>query len=423
MNKKILFIAYFYPPLAGSGVYRPLKMVEYLINHGYCVDVLTIENINYHTIDKELLLQSKANHIHRAKSYDPLAILSKFKKKSPSNAKPLVLNEQNKRLINSFFPIDNKIGWLYPAYKKANELFKNNSYDLCFATIGPYTSALLASKIAQKHAIPYIVDYRDHWTLNSYKFDYNPLNRVLSKYYEKKIAKKAALISCIGDVMKHELCKTFIQNEEDKCFVCYNGYDEREFERINEEPESKKRIIRYLGTFNGNRTVKYFSTALFELIEEGYCFNNLCFEFYGNFDSETAQYLSISKEDSLIKILPQIPHQESINKICSAEVLLLFISSEDGQGVLTGKIFEYIRSKKMILPMIRQDGEANAILKKLGYQKSCSMEDIDTIKSYIKQINEKTFNNYPSKDIDISFYSRENQCNQLIREIDKLFLK
>ena len=32
MSKRVLFIAYYYPPLAGSGVYRPLKLVEYMRN-------------------------------------------------------------------------------------------------------------------------------------------------------------------------------------------------------------------------------------------------------------------------------------------------------------------------------------------------------------------------------------------------------
>lgn len=125
MSKRVLFIAYYYPPLAGSGVYRPLKLVEYMREFGYYVDVLTVDELDYHTNDSALLQQSQANNIYRANSYDPLAIMKKIRKKNVQLSEPIVFSERKKRIINSFFPIDNKIGWLYPALKKANELFKS----------------------------------------------------------------------------------------------------------------------------------------------------------------------------------------------------------------------------------------------------------------------------------------------------------
>ncbi|MDX9977292.1 MAG: hypothetical protein RBS16_04580 [Candidatus Cloacimonadales bacterium] len=418
MSKRVLFIAYYYPPLAGSGVYRPLKLVEYMREFGYYVDVLTVDELDYHTNDSALLQQSQANNIYRANSYDPLAIMKKIRKKNVQLSEPIVFSERKKRIINSFFPIDNKIGWLYPALKKSNELFKIHTYDMCFATIGPFTSALLASKIAQKHKIPYVIDYRDHWTLNTYKFDYNPLNKVMSKCLETKILKKSMLVSCVGKEMRTELVFEFLQNTPDKVIVCYNGYDEKEFKIANYMKVDNKIIIRYMGTFNANRTVKYFATALQELIKENYDISSLQFEFYGNFDSQTVISLQTGSLQKYVQIYSQIPHVDSISKICSADVLLLFISSEDGKGVLTGKLFEYIRSGKMILPMIRQDGEAKDILNNLGYHKSCSMEDIQSIKKYIKEINEARFDNLPKNNANIAIFTRESQCLQLINEID-----
>ena len=236
-------------------------------------------------------------------------------------------------------------------------------------------------KNSSKHKIPYVIDYRDHWTLNTYKFDYNPLNKVMSKCLETKILKKSMLVSCVGKEMRTELVFEFLQNTPDKVIVCYNGYDEKEFKIANYMKVDNKIIIRYMGTFNANRTVKYFATALQELIKENYDISSLQFEFYGNFDSQTVISLQTGSLQKYVQIYSQIPHVDSISKICSADVLLLFISSEDGKGVLTGKLFEYIRSGKMILPMIRQDGEAKDILNNLGYHKSCSMEDIQSIKS------------------------------------------
>ena len=68
--------------------------------------------------------------------------------------------------------------------------------------------------------------------------------------------------------------------------------------------------------------------------------------------------------------------------------------------------------------MIRQDGEAKDILNNLGYHKSCSMEDIQSIKKYIKEINEARFDNLPKNNANIAIFTRESQCLQLINEID-----
>ncbi len=417
MSIKILFIAYYYPPLAGSGVFRPMKMIRYMREEGYDVDVLTVDSISYHTKEETLLRESKANHIFRARSYDPLALINRFRKKKNTEKKPLIINEKKKKLINSFFPIDNKIGWYLPAVCKADELFKSAKYDLVFATIGPYTSALIALKISKKYHIPLIIDYRDHWSLNTYQFDYNPFNKLLAKHYEKAVLKQASLVSTIGIVMKDELTQHFMKNSKDKCIVAYNGFEESDFTYTEPVKSKEVKYVRYLGTFNANRTVKYFCQVLSELKEENYLFQNIIFEFYGTFDQETFSYLSQSIFQNIVRIKPQISHQKSIEMICSADVLLLFISSDDGPGVLTGKIFEYIRSGNMIFPMIRQDGEARALLEELGIDKSCAMEDITMIKNYLKEINENRFDNKVTQREKITAYSREKQCKKVIEMI------
>jgi len=451
MKKRILFIAYYYPPLAGSGVFRPLKMIQYLREANYDVDVLTVENIDYHTTDESLLSESMANHIYRAKSYDPLALLAYFKsifitlkkhvkslffnvievkdcirkvkgknKETNDNFRMGVVSNNKKRIINSFFPIDNKIGWLIPALNKADELFKQSKYDLVFTTIGPYTSALIGYRISNKYNIPLIIDYRDHWTLNTYQFDYNPFNKLLGSYFEKKILNHASLVSVIGNIMNKELCEKFLDNHSDKCITAYNGFEEKDFSSQSNDNNSKITTIRYLGSFNANRTVRYFIKALLELKESSYPFKDIIFEFYGNNDSQTKQLLNQPALRDLVVTKPLITHKESIEKICTADVLLLFISSEDGKGVLTGKLFEYIRSKNMILPMIKQNGEAKEILEKLGYHKYCAMEDVASIKHFIKEINEKTFNNTITLYNEIPYLSRENQCKKVIDRITEL---
>ena len=43
-SRRILLIAYYFPPLAGSGVFRPLRLARYLPRHGWDTTVVTVES-------------------------------------------------------------------------------------------------------------------------------------------------------------------------------------------------------------------------------------------------------------------------------------------------------------------------------------------------------------------------------------------
>ncbi|MBE0585718.1 MAG: glycosyl transferase family 1, partial [Desulfofustis sp.] len=53
--KKVLVIAYYFPPLGGSGVQRVLKFVKYLPQFGWQPTVLTIGPTAYYAHDESLL--------------------------------------------------------------------------------------------------------------------------------------------------------------------------------------------------------------------------------------------------------------------------------------------------------------------------------------------------------------------------------
>ena len=55
MNKNILYIAYYFPPLAGSGVQRTLKFIKYLPNYNKTPIVVTVEEGHNYAHDKELI--------------------------------------------------------------------------------------------------------------------------------------------------------------------------------------------------------------------------------------------------------------------------------------------------------------------------------------------------------------------------------
>ena len=82
MNRSILVISYYFPPLGMAGVQRPLGLAKYLHRLGWKVYVLTVKPVSYWETDFTLLEDfPKEIPIFRAGSLDPARISYFFGRK------------------------------------------------------------------------------------------------------------------------------------------------------------------------------------------------------------------------------------------------------------------------------------------------------------------------------------------------------
>ena len=415
MSKRILFIAYFYPPLGGPGVQRPIKTIKYLKQYGYEVDVLTVKDILFHSYDYELLHESKADNIYRTVSLDPMSILKSVKTKKKTKEKIYFKTpEKLKKIIRGIFPIDNKIGWIPFAYDKALSLIKTNKYDCIIATIGPLTSGIIAYRLHKKTKLPYYIDYRDHMTTHVYpQYIFNFLKKH-AEQYERKMQSHAKGIFVVGNLMKDRMIRHFGDFLNDKIKVVYNGYDEDDFlEPI--QKDSSILYIRFVGNIYGNQNLDYFLNAVRIMKMNNDLPDNVRFEFIGNYYLETYNLLTAADLKPYINVVSQQTHKEAVRLTRSANMLLLFLATKDQDDIIPGKLFEYIGSNNPILAMVSESGEVADILRGLGHRYICNMESVDQIIKYIQDFllcstSQKT-------NIDRQ-YSRENQTRIMIDRIE-----
>ncbi|MFA5498519.1 MAG: glycosyltransferase family 4 protein [Candidatus Cloacimonadia bacterium] len=426
---RILLIAYYYPPLGGPASLRLSKTAHYLSKLGWNVDVLTVKNILYHSIDEGLVKREKGIRIFRTNSLEVLTLLyyvqrltkllpnKEIKKQSHQTSNLYFkfsgkLRDFGKKL---FFP-DEKIGWLPYAYKRGAKLLQNNRYDLILASSGPYTSALIAHKLSKAYNVPYVIDYRDHWSLNPYETQ-TGLHHRLSKQMEREILKDSAKITTIGQTMKDELIEAYPFLNPNKIGVIYNGYDETDFSLPDKENSDRTTVtFSYLGNLYGQRSPKYFLRALKELNDSKRLPSNIRVKFIGNYHIDTLRQLQDESLGSIVEIVPQVPHKEAIRIMLDSDVLLLFIPTKDGKGVLTSKVFEYLRSGKPTLAMIPQNSELHQIIEEIEECYTVKMEDLEGIREGILTLYDRVLNKpelaylYNEK---IAKYSRERQTEKL----------
>ena len=423
--KKILFFAYFFPPLGGPGVQRACKIVRYLKEKRWLINVISVKDIVYHSYDEEMVWECKARNVYRTSSFNLLSLIKKYHKNDINRGSKLYFKtpEKIKKIIRNSFPIDDKIGWLPFAYFQALQVSRKNKFDSVMATIGPYTSGIVGYLISKKLKIPLVIDYRDHWTLHPYLRFPTYIHKELAEFWEWKILQEAKLVTTVSKTMKKELLLKYDNNLKDKIHVIYNGWDENDFKHINVVEKRNKVSFHYVGNFYGNQSPKYFVKALEELYKENSLPENVEIVFLGNYYIETIKILQKSNINYLIKTVPQVSHSKALEYMINSDVLLLFISSYRGKGVLTGKVFEYIRTKKEILAMIPPEGECAEILKSHNHKYICSMEDIKGIKK-----NFVTLNNYirsgeiQKRKINNKF-SRKHQTFKFEKILSKMLIR
>ncbi len=419
---RLLLFSYFYPPLGGPGVQRPCKMVYYFRENGWDVDVISVKDILFHSHDRGMLRKCLENSVHRVRSWDLMSFMHWLKRKPNLKEEKIYFQtpEKYKRIIRKLFPIDDKIGWLPFAYKQGVKLCSKTRYDAVMATIGPYTSAVVAYLVSKRRDIPLVIDYRDAWTLHPYMSFLSIFHKKFAQSWERKILKWSDAISVNSKRLKDNLSAEFGDNLKRKIHVMYNAWDERDFPAILPKKAKKSAIeFFYMGGFYGLQSPRYFISALDELHSENSLPDNVRVTFVGNYFYEVTQLLKNCRAREIINILPQLSHKKVIEKMLSADVMILFVASYKGNGVIPGKLFEYLRSRKEILAMVPQDGETTEILKYYGHTIICPMEDIAHIKTnFIKLCNEIFTGQKNMYKID-QVYSREYQTEKFITFLQK----
>lgn len=379
----ILYISYFYPPLGGPASFRNTKVVKYLAREGALIDVLSVADIEYLTTDEALSTECGHRKLIHCKSYDLMALGKKLHKSGAIDSRKLYLqtSERIKRLVRATLPIDDKIGWLPGLFVAAKKAISEEVYDLIYVSCGPFSSAIAAYMLSKEYQIPFVIDYRDYWSLlDDYLIYLTPLHRKFAAYWERKILKDARLVIGATQGIVDDLAKNFGSEIASKSFVLYNGWDEEDFIQpfLGGSTEIE---LAYFGAMYARRSLKHLYRAILEIREMGCLPQNLRIRLYGNFFIEARQEIAESGIEDIIEVVPQLGHREAIQKMGSASLLLLLINSNSPFGTLTSKVFEYLRCEKPILAMIPRNNEAARLIRSCGHDLICAMESTSSIKA------------------------------------------
>jgi glycosyltransferase involved in cell wall biosynthesis len=253
------------------------------------------------------------------------------------------------------------------AVRQGEKIIKKENIDILYATAPIFTSFLIGSLLKKKTGKPLVVDYRDPWTQNVFIKYPTELHRKIEEKMETLVLATVDHVIVTAEPMKHRLVEKY-PFVEGKVDTITNGFDSEDFKHLTAKRDKEKFVITYTGSLYGLRTGKQFLTALKELIEEKpELQTKIQVLFAGISGRKVAFLIEEMGLKNVVKLLGYKSHQETLQLMTNADVLLLIMSSDEvrdtkiGPLAIPGKIFEYLGAKRPILA-IAPSGKAADII-------------------------------------------------------------
>ena len=168
--RRVLVVAYVFPPAGGAGVQRVTKFVKYLPEFGWDCSVLTVANPSVPVFDETLANEIPESTVMRlAKTLEPGYALKNAVSAGSDGSNGATQTGGFRKLLkstiravgNAVLQPDSQILWYPGAVKEGMQLLSELKHDAIFATAPPFSSFVTAAALSRRSGLPLIVDYRD----------------------------------------------------------------------------------------------------------------------------------------------------------------------------------------------------------------------------------------------------------------------
>jgi glycosyltransferase involved in cell wall biosynthesis len=394
--REVLFLSYFLPPLGGGAVLRAVKFVKYLPAFGWRPLVVAAAG-GYHVRDASLEAEIPPQVVRRTvaapggagSAGSPSGFLARARRR---------LSREARRLL--CFP-DIYTWFARPAYEEARRLLAAHEVEVIFSTAPPYTSHLLASRLAAETGLPLVLDYRDAWTDNPLDTYPTPLHRWRTPRAEARVLSRAAAVTAVTAGMAEQ----YRRRVPAGCPVIFlpNGYDEADF-ASPAPPAAGPFVVAYSGQlYAGRRPGTFFEAAARFAKRRNLGPEDFLVRLVGpigpgvarraaaaGLPVEVAGLVEHGEAAGLpVEVAGLVEHGEAVRAMRRADVNLLLIGSRPGaEATLTGKIFEYLRAGRPILALVPLEGEAAALVREFGAGVVAPPDDVDAAESALEELYE-----------------------------------
>ncbi len=379
---KVLFLAFEFPPSAAGGVFRAAKLAKYLARSGHEVDVVTVRVEDYdewssHGTDETLLRDlPETVRVHRIPTGFPAWYWRMRRSKLGARAVDFAHWGDPVSLF-----------WWPRLRELLDRIVPERKPDVLLATAPPFGVAVLARRVARRYRLPWVMDWRDPWTLWRMVPFPSYAHYLYTRAAEGACLREANVSVCTSHVTREDWLGEFRDADEGRLVTIYNGWDAEDLASVTPEPPPPgTRRIAYVGSFYYDpaawdammrplwrraphrwihyrkrredwryrspyyflRGLRRFADLRPELLER------LDVVFAGSIPDWLPAMLEETETSGLVTLRGRVPHREAIALQAGADALLLTSAKIDGRPdySIAGKTFEYLGLGRQVLAVV-----------------------------------------------------------------------
>lgn len=394
MSKNVLIITRYFPPGGGIGAFRAANFVKYLPDYGWSPYVVSLPQERQHQLlpdDIDKTQYSSIAEIPEKRFYVDILV--------PSLNKSL----GDLRRIPSFL-------------RRLPQIINENNIDLVFHTAPPFYSLPAVSFLTTELSVPYVIDLRDPWYINTDIFNStksvsNMPWSYLNKMMEKTTVDNADKITTATNEMKNQYRKEY-PSQQNKFEFIPNGYSPDDYEiEYNKLPRKGDLEIVYPGKFRDN--MSGFLEAHHEVTKN----SDINIIHFGNKNNDlTKKFYNQANSKGLLKFVDSRGYaefNEVVEGIRNSDIGLVVTRKNDPTHV-PQKTFDYIACDIPILALGPEDSELDRLVKPFEFAFRVDHEDVDNIQAILEFFLEnrpKTLGAQEKR----QQYTREAATKQLVK--------
>ncbi|MEM6303022.1 MAG: glycosyltransferase, partial [Pseudomonadota bacterium] len=265
-----------------------------------------------------------------------------------------------------------------PASRRLSSELSSLHADALITTGPPHSMHLIGMKLASKRSLPWIADFRDPWTGIHYfsKLPITRIARAIHKRLERRVVREASAAVTVSKTWAREFSKLSDRSIK----VIPNGYDQSDFPPV--ASEANPLCIRYFGSMVPTRNPQVLWRALAELKRKQHILApRVRVELYGSIDRSVLGSAAKLGLGTQVLVKDYIPNDEALDLMGKSDLLLVTINQGFGaEGMIPGKLYECLASKRPVLLLGPVDGDAAILVREFEAGWVADHEDLDRVK-------------------------------------------
>ena len=358
--KRLLMIAFHYPPFRGSsGLQRTLSFSRHLPASGWEPIVLTATPRAYPNVGEDQLRDIPASiPVERTFALDTTKHFALRGRYPQWMALP-----------------DRWVSWLFSAVPAGLRLVCKYKPKIIWSTYPIATAHLIGLALHRLTGIPWIADFRDPMTevdpKTNQQFPTDPVVWRTRRWIERLSVKYSSRMVFATSGASHLHVERYPQMAENQCAVIANGYEEEDFvqaERIVAKSSGDERriVLLHSGVLypTTDRDPSAFFRALASLRKAGKVSSahlKVVLRASG-YDDHYKELIRKNRIGDIVILAPSIPYREALAEMLRSDGLLIF-QGYTSNPAIPAKLYEYLRARRPIFALADPEGDTATLLR------------------------------------------------------------